>query len=61
MAAGVNRGLHDMVRKLLVSAFVVGSERNRRGEADDITATRKPNEGLVVRIVVDAFDWFMTR
>jgi hypothetical protein len=61
VAAGVNRGLHDMVRKLLVSAFVVGSERNRRGEADDITATRKPNEGLVVRIVVDAFDWFMTR
>ena len=61
VAAGVNRGLHDMVRKVLMSAFVVGSVRNGRSQAGDITARSNPGREFVVRIVVAGLDWFMTR
>ena len=61
VAAGVNRGPHDMVRKELVSAFVVGSARNRRSKAGDITARSNPGREFVVRIVVAGLGWFMTR
>lgn len=61
VAAGVNRGPHDMVRKVLVSAFVVGSIRNGRSKAGDITTRSNPGREFVVRIVVAGLDWFMTR
>jgi hypothetical protein len=61
VAAGVNRGPHDMVRKVLVSAFVVGSARNERSKAGDITARSNPGREFVVRIVVAGLGWFMTR
>lgn len=61
VAAGVNRGPHDMVRIVLMSAFVVGSVRNERFKAGDITARSNPGREFVVRIVVAGLDWFMTR
>ena len=61
VAAGVTRGPHDMVRKVLVSAFVVGSARNGRSKAGDITARSNPGREFVVRIVVAGLGWFMTR
>ena len=61
VAAGVNRGPQDMVRKVLVSAFVVGSARNGRSKAGDITARSNPGRESVVRIVVAGLGWFMTR
>jgi hypothetical protein len=60
-AAGVNRGPHDMVRKVLMSTFVVGSVRNGGFKAGDITARSNPGREFVVRIVVAGLDWFMTR
>ena len=61
VAAGVNRGPHDMVRKVLVSTFLVGSAWNERFKAGDITARLNPGGEFVVRIVVAGLDWFMTR
>ena len=60
-AAGDNRGPHDMVHKVLMSAFVVGSVRNGGSKAGDITARSNPGREFVVRIVVAGLDWFMTR
>lgn len=60
VAAGVNRGPQDMVRKVLVSAFVVGSVGNGRSKAGDITARSNPGREFVVRIVVAGLGWFMT-
>ena len=61
VAAGVNRGPQDMVRKVLVSAFVVGSVRNERSKAGDITARSNPGGESVARIVVAGLGLFMTR